>query len=282
MKKILLPLVLAMSCTFASSQQISSTPIKVIMPQASASGLGLVFRLLDAHAQQNNITLVPVFKPGGSGKIGLDYAASSADENALLLSTTSDLVDHGKLDEFRTVTAVTAAKLMLVASNQSGIRHVRDMVKTELREPGKLKWVYMTSAQLTMIHAIAEHNNLDKSKMTLIQFGPNSPGLMASIANGDADLTFTLPTVANPLIQDKRMSGVDLDTDTSNKLANKTNAVGLYLTKNSKQDVNAWTKLIDNFLTDPRTKVAFESGGMNALPTGPENLEAITRNWIKK
>jgi hypothetical protein len=79
MKKILLPLVLAMSCTFASSQQIPSTPIKVIMPQSSASGLGLVFRLIDAHAQQNNITLIPVFKPGGSGKIGLDYTATASD-----------------------------------------------------------------------------------------------------------------------------------------------------------------------------------------------------------
>lgn len=282
MKKVLLPLVLAMSCTFASAQKLSDTTIKVIIPQASASGLGHIFRLLDAYAQQNNITLVPEFKPGASGKIGLDYASAQTSEHTILLSTTSDLAENNKLNDFRAVTAIGATKMVLIASNQSGIKHVRNIADSELREPGKLKWVYTTSAQLSMIHSVAEQYGIDKSKMTLINYGARGPSSLVSLANGDVDLTFTLHGLANSWVLDKRVSSVDMDADVSKKLASKTNAVGIYLTKNSQQNVSDWTTFVNNFLNDQQTKLAFEKGDMDPLPTGPSNLTAISAGWIKK
>jgi tripartite-type tricarboxylate transporter receptor subunit TctC len=279
MKKTLLSAVIVLVCSVThASENTKNTQIKVIIPQASASGLGHVFRLLDAYATKNNITLVPDFKPGAGGKIGLDYA-SAANGEFLLLSTISDLADNNKLTGFRNVTAINAANLVLVASTESNIKHVKDLVEIEKASPGKLKWAYTTSAQLTLVDALIDQNNLDRSKMSLIRYSINGPGPVMSVANGDVDLTFTLPNIANSLIKSNKITGVELDTDTDNKLRSKINAVGFYLPKNSQHDENYWTKFVEDFLNDPHTKTSLKASGASALPTGPENLSVMIQKW---
>lgn len=283
MKKLMLAAVLGLCVVTSSfsSDASSQKTIKVIIPQASTSGLGHIFRLLDVYATKNNISLIPEFKPGANGKIGLDHAANTKGD-FLLLSTVSDLVEQGRSDSFRNVTAVSAVKLVLVSSVNSNVKSIEDIVSIERKNPGKLKWAYSTSAQLTLIDTIVEHNKLDQSAMTIVKYGMSGPSTLVSTISGDVDLTITLPHVAEPLIKDNRIAAVKLDQSTANKLASKINAVGLFLPKNTNQDASSWIKFVNDFLNDQETKVLFKANNFEAAPTGTEYLNNAIRTWSKK
>jgi tripartite-type tricarboxylate transporter receptor subunit TctC len=278
MKKILLPVSFAIACLAA--QASTPTPIKVIIPQNSASGLAHIFMSLESYAAKNNITLVPVYKPGAGGKIGLDYASGS-NGDVILLSTISDLADNNKLSEFRNVSAISNTKLVMVSSMASNVRNSRELIEIERTTPGKLKWAYSTSAQLTLINAVADQNRLDKSKMMLVPYGTIPPGPTQAVASGDVDITFTLPTVADALVKSNKLRVVELEDGTKNKLDTKVNAVGFYLPKNSSQNSTYWTKFVNDFLNDSQTKTSFGALGISSLPTGPENLGMLIREWSK-
>jgi tripartite-type tricarboxylate transporter receptor subunit TctC len=278
MKKILLPVTIAIACLAA--QASTTAPIKVIIPQASASGLAHIFMSLESYASKNNITLIPVYKPGADGKIGLDYAASSKGD-VILLSTISDLADNNKLSEFKNVSAISNTKLVMVSSMASNVKNSRDLVEMEKSTPGKLKWAYSTSTQLTLINAVADQNRLDKSKMMLVPYGTIPPGPVQGVAGGHVDITFALPTMADALVKSNKLRVVELEDGTKNKLASKVNAVGFYLPKNSSQDSAYWTKFVNDFLNDSQTKTSFVTLGITPLPTGPEKLESMIQEWSR-
>lgn len=281
MKKLMLATALALCAAPAFSSDVQQKTMKVIIPQASSSGLGHIFRLLDAYAAKNNITLIPEFKPGASGKIGLDHAASTKGD-FLLLSTISDLVEQGRSDSFKNVSAVSAVKLMLVSSVNSNVKSIEDIVSIERKNPGKLKWAYSTSAQLTLIDTIVEHNKLDQSAITIVKYGATGPSTLVSTISGDVDLTITLPHVADPLIKDNRIAEVKLDQSTANKLATKINVVGMFLPKNTSQDVTTWVKFVNDFLNDQDTKTRFAANNFETAPTGTLYLNNAIRNWSQK
>lgn len=277
MKKFISLLLITLFASVAQAEYTTETKIiKVVIPQPPGSGLASIYRHMEAYASKQNIKMTPIFKPGAAGKIGIDYA--SAQENngtTLLLSTVSDYVNIDNLD-FDTVAPITKIDMILVASKKSKIRNLNDIVKQEQENPGKLTWAYMSSAQAVYIDNFVKASNINVNSIYKIPFGAK---ILPSVVNGDVDLAMVPPSAIGALID--RLIIVEIDKETSQKLATKENASGLFLPKNSHKDsIKFWNKFVNDFLNDDDFKASMKTLNVRTFTnTTSDELTTIINNW---
>ncbi len=251
--------------------------IKVVIPQSSTSGLGVVYLHLEDYARRQNITMVPVFKPGANGKIGIDYAGKEKnDGNTLLFSTISDYIENQSDNKFDEVSMVTTTELVLVSSKKSKIKTIADIAKQEKENPGKLTWSYVTSAQLALINSVAEANDLGLDKLYKIKFsGPAASQSLTGVVTGDIDLTFMLTSSLESMAD--KLTIVDIDEKTKQKMESRKNATALFLPKNSNPAANKfWNNFVKGFLNDIKSKTTTVKG---VDEPGPNQLKQTLVNW---
>ncbi len=278
MKKLLVSLLITLSSIAHSSEYTpDNKTVKVVIPQSSTSGLGVVYLHLEEYAKKQNITMVPVFKPGANGKIGLDYAKKEKnDGNTLLFSTISDYVENQSVDKFDEVSMVTTTKLVLVSSKKSEIKTVADIVKQEKENPGKLTWSYVTSAQTALINSLAEANSLDYNKLYKVKFsGAAASQSLTGLITGDIDLTLVLSNQLETLAD--RLTVVSIDEKTKEKMEARKNATALFLPKNSDPHANKfWNDFVQGFLIDLKSKTS----PIEAIDQpGPAQLKKTLTSW---
>jgi tripartite-type tricarboxylate transporter receptor subunit TctC len=282
MKKILLAVVILLSTSFAHAEYSAENKIiKVVMPQASASGLASIYNHVEAYAKKQNINLVPVYKPGANGKIGLSYTSEQKnDGNTLLFSTVSDFVESATDTDFDKVAPVTKTSLTLVASTKSQITNINDIVAKERATPGRLTWAYFSSAQLVLINSLVQANNLDSNKVYKVPYSIG-PGFQTSIVNGDADLGFLLPGVAEALSAKGYITIVAIDDKTKQAMSMKENRTALFLPKNSSNDANTfWIKFVRGLDNDAEFKQALKGLRIDTYKNSdPKELEKVIANW---
>lgn len=277
MKKIISVSLITLFASFAQAEYTAENKIiKVVIPQPPASGLGSIYRHMEVYANKQNIKMVPVFKPGANAKIGIGYASEkNNDGNTLLFSTVSDYVNVNL--DFDVVAPITRINMVLVASKKSKIKTVDDIVKQEQRNPGKLTWAYMSTAQSVYIDNFLKVSNIDINKVYKVPFGTNSGA--QSIVNGDVDLTMMLPSNVNTLKD--HLTVIDFDEAKKQKLSTKDNATGLFLPKNSNNDsIKFWNKFVNDMLNDEEFKLALKTSSFATFTnTSSAELENIINNW---
>lgn len=278
MKKLLLvasTILLGISSACYANYSAENKIIKVVIPQPPASGLGSIYRHIEAYASKQNIKMIPVFKPGAEAKIGIGYASKEKnDGNTLLFSTVSDYANVNL--DFDAVAPITRINMILVASKKSKIKTVNDIVQQEQANPGKLTWAYTSTAQATYIANFLKVSGLDANKVYKVPFSNNS-GL--SIASGDVDLTVLSPFVVISLKD--HLTVVDIDPAIKQKLSAKDNATGLFLPKHSNKDsVKFWNNFVNDLLNDEDFKQVLKPTNTSTFTNvTPGELENVVSNW---
>ena len=146
--------------------------------------------------------------------------------------------------------------------------------------PGRLTWAHVSSPQVDFINTFAKSNNLDINKIYKVPFSANT-NVQSSIINGDIDLAIVTPKYAKLLADDNRLTLVDIDNKTKEKLAMKENATGLFLqTDNNSDKKMFWNKFVKGLLADKDFNDAMKSGHAEILTEGTsEKLDSIITNW---
>lgn len=277
MKKFISLLLITLFSSVAQAEYTTENKIiKVVIPQPPASGLGFLYRHIEAYANKQNIKMIPVFKPGADAKIGIGYASKEKnDGNTLLFSTVSDYVNVNL--DFDAVAPITKINMVLVASKKSKIKTVDDIVKQEQENPGKLTWAYMSSAQAVYIDNFLKVSDIDINKVYKVPFKTNSG--VQGIINGDVDLT-AVPLGAVISLKD-HLTVVDIDPATKQKLSAKDNATGLFLPKNSNKDsVKFWNKFVNDMLNNEEFKLGLKTSNSTTFTnTMSSELENVVNNW---
>lgn len=279
MKKLLLvagAILLGISSAVQANYSVENKIIKVVIPQPPASGLGTLYRHIEAYASKQNIKMTPVFKPGADAKIGIGYASKEKnDGNTLLFSTVSDYVNVNL--DFDAIAPITKINMIVVASKKSKIKTVNDIVQQERENPGKLNWAYTSSAQSKYLDNFLKVSDIDPNKVHKVMFGAD--GGVPSLINGDIDLTM-LPPFVVASIKD-RITVIDIDEATKHKLSLKDNATGLFLPKNSNKDsMKFWNKFVKDMLNDEEFIQALRTSNFVTFtnPTSGE-LENVVNSW---
>ena len=279
MKKLLLvasTILLGISSACYADYSAENKIIKVVIPQPPASGLGTLYRHIEAYASKQNIKMIPVFKPGADAKIGIGYASKEKnDGNTLLFSTVSDYVNVNL--DFDAIAPITKINMIVVASKKSKIKTVSDIVRQEQANPGKLNWAYMSSAQSKYLDNFLKVSNIDPNKVHKIPFGAD--GGVQSLVNGDIDLTVVPPSALISLKD--HLTVVTIDPTTKQQLSAKDNATGLFLPKHSNKDsAKFWNKFVNDLLNDDEFKRSLRATGFTIFTNATSGeLETVINNW---
>jgi hypothetical protein len=276
MKNFLLAIIIAVSSQFAFAQD---RVIRVVITQSSSSGLANLYAHLEKFASKKNISMIPVYKPGANGMIGINYAISEQNNNILLLSTITDYVAAGSEKNFKNIGAINEIEFTLVASKKSGIKTLDDLVNIEKTNPGKLNWAQYSSAAGAFIDQLAKIHQLDEDKIHRIRY---KDPRVSDIVGGDVDVAFLLTSAARSL--SGRITIIDVDNKTQQRMAEKKNVTALFAPASQTAIASKfWNSFLNEFLSDNDTKEAIQkTNGKLFENTSPEKLETIIAGWKNK
>ena len=281
MKKVFVATVVALlSCFQIAFAQ--NNVVQVVIPQAPTSGLGRIYVHLENFANKKNISMVPVYKPGANGTIGINHASTKQNNNnVLLLSTVTDYVNSAAEKKFKNIGVINEIELTLVASKKSGIKTIDDVVSIEKSTPGKLNWAQISSVTDEFTDRLAKIYSLDKDKIYRIPF---KDPRVTDIVNGDIDLAFILTNVAKSLEEADRITIVDIDPAGRQRLSEKKNATALFTPASTdSKTVAFWNDFLNEFLSDKDVKEAFRKINSRSFDSSsPDKLETIIANWKNK
>ena len=140
-------------------------PVTIVVPFAPGGATDIIARLLaDELNKRWGKPIVVENRPGAGGGIGTEYVArTKGDGHTLLLGTQTALSVNPTLlkkigykveADFAPVTLLASTPLVLLASNQSGLTSVQDMIKALKARPEAL--AYGTSGNGTSQHLTTE------------------------------------------------------------------------------------------------------------------------------
>jgi len=140
-------------------------PVTIVVPFAPGGATDIIARLLGEELKKRwGKSIVVENRPGAGGGIGTEYVArAKGDGYTLLLGTQTALSVNPTLlkkigykvdTDFAPVTLLASTPLVLLASNQSGLTSVQDMIKALKAKPEAL--AYGTSGNGTSQHLTTE------------------------------------------------------------------------------------------------------------------------------
>ena len=124
-------------------------PIKLVVPFPPAGGTDVLSRsIAQAMSSQNKWLIVIDNKPGAGGNIGLDAAAKSPpDGYTIAMGQTANLavnpalystMPFDPLKDFAPIALISSQPLILVVSDSSPYRTLKDLVDAAKKNPGKV------------------------------------------------------------------------------------------------------------------------------------------------
>lgn len=186
-----------------ASAQTAATPAttKIIMPLPAGGGVDVFVRkMAEVMAKKMNATVIVDNKPGASGQIAVQTAASSPADGSTLLYLHSGIltaqVITGRMDilrDFKPIAKVSSTPHVLVVSASSPYKTTAELVKAMKDNPGKLN--FGSGGKGSPTHLMFEQ--MDEKvpgglKATHVPFRGAIDGVIA-IVGGTIDFIFAPP-----------------------------------------------------------------------------------------
>jgi tripartite-type tricarboxylate transporter receptor subunit TctC len=210
-------LALAALATAAAAQTWPSKPIRFLMTAPVASSIDVIGRILaDKIKDPLGQPVVVENRVGAGGTIGTDAAAKAAPDGYTMVLSYNGPLSFGphmytKLpyDPFKDLAPVilTTSQPNLLAVNAGlPVKTVRELIDYARKNPGKLNYGSVGAGS-------SSHLTMELMKMEaglfIVHIPYNgSPPAAASLAAGDTQLIFTVPTALTPLIQAGKVRAV--------------------------------------------------------------------------
>ena len=293
---------LALAAPFAGAQDFPSRPIKLVVPQAPASGGDVVARMLaEKMSQELRQSVVVDNRPGANGMIASAIVAKEPPDGYTIMLTSVSLVSFNRymyksmpvdsMKDFTFIGPVSDASFVLVASQKSGIKSWADLVRRAKAEPDTLTFGSAGTGNSTHLYPemIAR-----RSGFTLrhIPYKGSAPALM-SIVSGETDVMVSPTVVANAQIQAGKVVPLAQSGDTRapslanvpllKELSPGTPALpGWYaIVGPAKMDPKVVEKLsaaINSFLNDAPTRTKLIDQFLMPIPGTPEGIRKRGEN----
>jgi len=275
MKKFLLAIVMSITSTFTHSE-ITNRPIKVVIPYAPAGGVDSLFRLLQEYSIKQNVNLVPEYKPGAQGQIGIEYADK---HNSMLFTVISDVRKYNETAPTNNLVPISgvATNVFVVVTNSksniTSLSQVTDLMKTT---PGKLNWGTGSPVLADLTNNVV--GEITKSSNTAFAIPFNGAGpVLSNLLSNSIDIAVLPGSVAISAIEAGLLRKLAVwNTDDKcercvtlpavlNNYKGELDGYGLY-SPNTAIDNILWAKLIRDFLSDQTTKSLLRSRYLTTIP----------------
>ncbi len=168
-----------------------SKPIQVVIPFAPGGGVDQTFRHMQKYAETKGITMVPVYKAGADGLIGMNEIASMPKDGYHLSVGTAATVAVQRIkspeQQLELVTAIKNSIMALVVSNASGIVSISDL-ENKIKNKNKINFGFGAPGQKMILDQLIEI--VDKTHSpNMVPYKGGAP-VVADLVGGHIDVAF--------------------------------------------------------------------------------------------
>lgn len=253
-----------------STQVHAMKDFQVIIPYAVSGGVSQFFRILQSYASNKGINLIPVFKPGAEGTVGLNDAASGMHnpDKTIVLTVISDMwSDHKakKFDQnyFVPVANLAQSKVYIVAGNHVPVNNLSELFNSVKKNPEQLTWAISSSQFYKDLNSVATSLGTDADHMIITKF--NGASSLPNVIGGYIDIGVYPATSVQAMIDDKKLKllgtyrrkdaqGLNVDSIENHMNVLKRDGFGLFLLPGISPNVSKfWEQFCQDFLNDPDT-----------------------------
>lgn len=111
----------------ANAQWAPNSSVKVVIPFPQSGGVDVTFRRIEKFAEEKKISLVPEYRPGAEGVVGMNFSATVPPDGNTLIITTTEVAaskDHpakkfDSLNDFEYITGIRSSIFYVVSSNNT-------------------------------------------------------------------------------------------------------------------------------------------------------------------
>ena len=204
----------ALIATAAAAQDYPDKPVKFVLPFPPGGSADAVTReLADKLQSKGNGTFIIENKPGAAGNLATGQVVRAPNDGyTILVGVTGALVINPELysnlgyntqTDLTPISMLAQAPVVIVASRESGITSLKDLVQRAKAKPGELS--YATNGSGTSHHLAGE---LFKQKAGIFMVNipyKGTPGALQDIGGGRVDAGFLDLTASLPMIASGRI-----------------------------------------------------------------------------
>lgn len=297
----------ALLSTLALAQAYPERPVKLTLPFPPGGSADSVARdLAEKLRADGGGSFVVENRPGAAGNLATGYVVRAANDGyTLLVGVTGATVINPELypnlgyapeNDLVGISMLAQAPVVVVASPDSGITTMQQLVSRAKAAPGKIS--YATNGKGTSHHLAGE---LFKSRAEIFMLNvpySGTPGALQDIAGGRVEIGFLDLTAAMPLIAAGRI--VALATTGASRSSALPNVptvaeagfpgyeamtwIALFAPKGmTPENVNKLSGMVNAVLADEAFKKSAATKGLDAVGSTPEELQrfvtAESQKW---
>lgn len=297
---------LAVLCMPVAAQGYPDKPVRIVLPFPPGGSADFIARLLaDRMKEKTGQSFFVDNRPGAAGNLATGHVAKSpADGYSLLVGVTGAMsinptlykdLDYVPERDFTAISMVAQAPVVVVASPQSGVTTLKQMVELSQASPGK--YSYATNGVGTSHHLAAElFKGVAKIDIVNVPY-KGTPGALQDVAGGRIefgfmDLTASLPLIAAGRIKALATTGAtrssalpDVPTIAESGFSGyeAVTWIALFAPKGMKtDDVRKLSQQVNEVLVEPEVRSKGVAQGLDVAGSTPEALQKFLANEIVK
>lgn len=292
-KKILLVFVASLTATLSAGADHwvpIDKPIRVVIPYSPGGGTNAVFKIVNNYAITRKINLVPEFKPGAEGTIGIDTVLQyPADGYTVLLTVSTDVLNNTVPHQFKTsdlypVSGIASNVLALVTSTSGNVKTFEQFGNIMKTDPTQLAWGIPSTSMKEAADMLVQDTGV-ANEIYSIPFNGAGPTL-TNVIGGHVDVALLPGSVVAPAVKNKMLTVLAEIGDSNYTYFNGVNIThgtstrnigySLFLSANAPESVRRyWTRFLKDFSQDPTAKKQLTEQYLKLMPTGPEAINQL-------
>lgn len=158
MKHLLITLALLFA-NFAYSFNLTEKPVTVIIPFPPGGGVDATFKNLARYAEKHNIKLIPVYKPGAEGLIGMnELAKMPKDGYHISIATSGNIATYrikNNINDLTPLIGIRNSMSALVVNGNSSIKTFEEYENSVKNDP-KFNFGFGAPGQRMLINQLTE------------------------------------------------------------------------------------------------------------------------------
>ncbi|WP_219209681.1 Bug family tripartite tricarboxylate transporter substrate binding protein [Variovorax boronicumulans] len=294
----MLPLVASMGLVLpAGAQTYPDKPVRMVLPFPPGGSADFIARLLAEQMRgKTGQTFVVDNRPGASGNLATSHVAKSANDGyTLLVGVTGALainptlyrdLDYVPEKDFAAISMIAQAPVVIVASPESGVSTLRQMVDRARAAPAR--YSYATNGVGTSHHLAGEmFKSVAGIDIVNVPY-KGTPGALQDIVGGRIefgfmDLTASLPLIASGRIKALATTGaarsaalpeVPTVAESGFPSYDAVTWIALFAPKGTKaEDVRLLSTKVNEVLNDPEVRRKGVAQGLDVAGSTPAALQ---------
>jgi len=281
MKKLILLLLITIS-TLASAAHFD-----VIIPFTPGGGADISFRHFQKYASEHGAELVPQYKGGANGLIGMNAVAAGDSETMVAFSTIAAVAVHRAANpnyQF-TYLSMTHVPIMAVVTGPNNKLQTYEDLENELKVPStRLSFGYGSPSQLLLFSQLFTNTRrVDQPEPLLIGYKGAAPAMM-DVMSGHVDVAVVPMSVAIQPISsgNLKLLAITSQHDTAFKVPSLNKKYKSWRSGEgflvvlpqgaSSGIVQYWNRLLRDFLDDEQTKKYAADAFLESVEFGPNTI----------